>query len=243
MSSPADDAFRSCLKSRWSWYNDCLSVSTLSWCNPSLAVCFMRDRRAFWRARSLRDGRSQQWEAARAGIAGRVEGSSSRSCHRCPAISLRVCNAQLSHMKTPRDRKPWTCLLVNEKNCGVGFEWSSASTKITRRRQSCHASSTVFRVRKLNGFSWGNFHGSKSLHETKLSEISQWQKYFSELKISDPRISCSLNGVGRSFLKVVWVTEPGYASETWTSVELTDFLLTQLGSYRHVLAREFEYQL
>ena len=31
-----------------------------------------------------------------------------------------------------------------------------------------------------------------------ISEISPWQKCFSELKISNPRISCTLNGVRRS---------------------------------------------
>jgi len=41
-------------------------------------------------------------------------------------------------------------------------------------------------------------HGSKPLTRSKISEISQWQKCFSELKISNPRISCSLNGVRRS---------------------------------------------
>ena len=33
---------------------------------------------------------------------------------------------------------------------------------------------------------------------SKISEISQWQKCFSELKISNPRISCTLHGVRRS---------------------------------------------
>jgi len=34
-------------------------------------------------------------------------------------------------------------------------------------------------------------HGSKPLTRSKISEISQWQKCSSELKISNPRISCS----------------------------------------------------
>jgi len=37
---------------------------------------------------------------------------------------------------------------------------------------------------------------------------------FSELKISNSRISCTLNGVRRSLLKVVWVTKCSYDSET-----------------------------
>jgi len=44
----------------------------------------------------------------------------------------------------------------------------------------------------------GREHGSKPLTQSKISEISQWQKCFSELKISNPRISCTLNGVRRS---------------------------------------------
>jgi len=58
------------------------------------------------------------------------------------------------------------------------------------------------------------WHGSKPLTRSKISEISQWQKCFSELKISNPRISCTLNGVRRSTWKVVRVTKPSYASET-----------------------------
>jgi len=42
------------------------------------------------------------------------------------------------------------------------------------------------------------YHGSKPHTRSKISEISQWQKCFSELKISNPRISCTLNGVRRS---------------------------------------------
>jgi len=52
------------------------------------------------------------------------------------------------------------------------------------------------------------------LHGAKISEISQWQECFSELKISNPRISCTVNGVRRSSWKVVWVTKSSYASET-----------------------------
>ena len=44
----------------------------------------------------------------------------------------------------------------------------------------------------------GARHGSKPLTRSKISEISQWQKCFSELKISNPRISRILNGVRRS---------------------------------------------
>ena len=57
-------------------------------------------------------------------------------------------------------------------------------------------------------------HGSKPLTRSKISEISRWQKCFSELKISNPRISCTLHGVRRSSWKVVWVTKWSYASET-----------------------------
>ena len=57
-------------------------------------------------------------------------------------------------------------------------------------------------------------HGSKPLTWNKISKISHWQKCFSELKISNPRISCTLNGVRRSSWKVVWVTKWSYASET-----------------------------
>ena len=42
-------------------------------------------------------------------------------------------------------------------------------------------------------------HGSEPLTRSKISEICQWQKCFSELKISNPRISCTLHGVRRSF--------------------------------------------
>jgi len=59
-----------------------------------------------------------------------------------------------------------------------------------------------------------DYHGSKPLTQSKLSEISQWQKCFSELKISNSRISCTLNGVRRSSWKVVWVTKLSHASET-----------------------------
>ena len=57
-------------------------------------------------------------------------------------------------------------------------------------------------------------HGSKPLTWNKISEISQWQKCCSQLKISNPRISCTLNGVRRSSWKVVRVTKSSYASET-----------------------------
>ena len=57
-------------------------------------------------------------------------------------------------------------------------------------------------------------HGSEPFTRSKLSKISQWQKSFSELKISNPRISCTLNGVRRSSWKVVWVTKSSFASET-----------------------------
>ena len=57
-------------------------------------------------------------------------------------------------------------------------------------------------------------HGSKPLTRSKISEISQWQKCFSELKIWNPRISCTLNRVRRSSWKVVRVTKSSYASET-----------------------------
>jgi len=57
-------------------------------------------------------------------------------------------------------------------------------------------------------------HGSKPLTRSKISEISQWQKCFSELIISNLRISCTLNGVRRSSWKVVWVTISIYSSET-----------------------------
>jgi len=60
----------------------------------------------------------------------------------------------------------------------------------------------------------GVLHGSKPLTRSKISEISQWHKCFSALKISNPRISCTLNGVRRSSWKVVWVTKSSYASET-----------------------------
>jgi len=57
-------------------------------------------------------------------------------------------------------------------------------------------------------------HGSKPVTRSKISEISQWQKCFSELKISNPRISCTLNEVRRSSWKVVRVTKWSNASET-----------------------------
>ena len=70
-------------------------------------------------------------------------------------------------------------------------------------------------VLRANFSAWPDIHhGSKPLTRSKISEISQWQKYFSELKISNPRISCKLNGVRRSSWKVVWVTKSSYASET-----------------------------
>jgi len=55
---------------------------------------------------------------------------------------------------------------------------------------------------------------SKPLTRNKISEISRWQKFFSELKISNPRISCTLNGVRRSSWKVVWVAKWSYVSDT-----------------------------
>ena len=55
---------------------------------------------------------------------------------------------------------------------------------------------------------------SKPLTWNKISEIFQWQKCFSELKISNPRISHKLNGVRRSSWKVVKVAKWSYASET-----------------------------
>jgi len=57
-------------------------------------------------------------------------------------------------------------------------------------------------------------HGSKPLTRSKISEISQWQKSFPELKISSPRISCTWNWERRSSWKVVWVTKSSYTSET-----------------------------
>ena len=42
------------------------------------------------------------------------------------------------------------------------------------------------------------YHGSKPLTQSKISEISQWQKCFSELQILNPRISFTLNGVRRN---------------------------------------------
>ena len=66
----------------------------------------------------------------------------------------------------------------------------------------------------LNGLRWKKNHGSKPLTRSKISEISQWQKCFSDVKISNPRISCTLNGVRRSSCKVVRVTKSNYASET-----------------------------
>jgi len=57
-------------------------------------------------------------------------------------------------------------------------------------------------------------HGSTPLTWNKISEISHWQKCFCELKISNPRISCTLNGVRRSSWMVVWVIKWSYASET-----------------------------
>jgi len=59
-----------------------------------------------------------------------------------------------------------------------------------------------------------HMHGFKPLTRSKISEISHWQKCFSELKISNPRISCTLNEVSRSSWKVLWVTTSSYASET-----------------------------
>jgi len=46
--------------------------------------------------------------------------------------------------------------------------------------------------------STGSCHGSKPLARSKISEISHRQKCFSGLKISNPRISCTLSGVRRS---------------------------------------------
>ena len=48
----------------------------------------------------------------------------------------------------------------------------------------------------------------------KISQISSWQKCFSELKISNTRISRSFNTARKSSWKVVWVTKWSYASET-----------------------------
>ena len=44
-------------------------------------------------------------------------------------------------------------------------------------------------------------HGSKSHTRSKISEISHWQTCFSELKISNPRISCTLKWSEEKFLK------------------------------------------
>jgi len=55
---------------------------------------------------------------------------------------------------------------------------------------------------------------TKPLTRSKISVISQLQKCFSELKISKPRISCTLNGARRSSWKVLWVTKTSYTSET-----------------------------
>jgi len=51
-----------------------------------------------------------------------------------------------------------------------------------------------------NRKSCGNvrIHGSEPIKQGKFSEISQRHKCFSELKISNPRISCTLNGKRRS---------------------------------------------
>jgi len=49
--------------------------------------------------------------------------------------------------------------------------------------------------------------GLNLLHETKFSETSSWQKCFCELKISNSRISCRLNGVRRNW----WCVSPNEA--------------------------------
>ena len=55
--------------------------------------------------------------------------------------------------------------------------------------------------------------GSNICTKKKFRDFSV-QKCFSELKISNSRISCTLNLVRRSFWKAVWVTKSGYTSET-----------------------------
>ena len=83
-------------------------------------------------------------------------------------------------------------------------------------------------------------HGSKSLHETKLKRFLRGKTCFSELKISDPRISCTVNGVRRSSCKGSVGRQMKLCF--WNKRQMTDILLMQLASYRYVQTREIKYQ-
>ena len=121
---------------------------------------------------------------------------------------LRVC---LSYPSLSGGVQALRFLVVREINCG---DW------LGRGYMPAHQHCDLFYPLGW-GSDWvyhklGNapVHGSKPLTRSKISEISQWQKCFSELIISNPRISCTLHGVRRSSWKVVWVTKSRYASET-----------------------------
>jgi len=62
------------------------------------------------------------------------------------------------------------------------------------------------------------WHGSKPRiwhgSNIKFQRFLRGKKCFPQLKISNPRISCTVNGVRRSSWKVVWVTKWSCASET-----------------------------
>ena len=84
----------------------------------------------------------------------------------------------------------------------------------------------------------GSHLGSWSARTTGLNLLHgakfQRHKCFSELKISNPRISYTLSGVRRSSWKVV-----GHQIKLWfwNKLQMTDVLLMQLANYRYILTR------
>jgi len=109
------------------------------------------------------------------------------------------------------EKRPWKSFSIKCSNLGI-----NESTPQTQSNVIWISSKTELEISFLNSLleKWVWEHGSKPLTQNKISEISQWQKCFSELKISNPRISCTVNGVRRSSWKVVWVVKWSYATET-----------------------------
>jgi len=98
---------------------------------------------------------------------------------------------------------PFRCLVSNPTN-----------VRVIRMSEWVTNSIWMYTFICLVSYPSHSYQGSKPLTWNKISEIFKWQKCFSELKISNPRILCTLNGVRRSSWKVVWVAKWSYASET-----------------------------
>ena len=123
------------------------------------------------------------------------------------------------------DLRNWNWMVSSVPGPGQITWWIVMNKKIPQRFETSFARSKQSLL----------IHGSKPLTGAKF-RISQRQKCFSELKISNPRIFVHIEWSEEKFLK----GSVGHQIKLWfrKRLQMTDLLLMQLASYRCMLTRK-----